>query len=106
MKEIYSTTGDTPTIKKLQSGDLLVEVANQNQESNVYKLKNVVFKYVSVLSHKTLNQFRSVNFEPDLQNIHDSEILENFKPQRQCHLSNYYSQRQQNFQYITYSFNF
>lgn len=81
MKATQSVVGETKSIKKLRSGDLLLEVSNDKQAENIMKCNLFGNIPVSVSAHSTLNTSRGVISERDLTYISEGEILENLREQ-------------------------
>lgn len=80
-KAIHGLIGEPKSIKKLRSGDLLIEVKNSKQAENITKCKFFANIPVSVSAHNFLNSSRGVISEQDLIFVPESEILENLKEQ-------------------------
>ncbi|GFV29865.1 putative RNA-directed DNA polymerase from transposon BS [Trichonephila clavipes] len=71
--------GDEPkSIKRLRSGDLLIETISDLQTMSFLLAKTFLNSPVNVSPHKTLNSCRGVISEPDLLSTPESEILEGF----------------------------
>lgn len=83
-KTVNSMVGNVKNIKKLRSGDLLIEVANSSQAKNIKKLSHFQNIPVSVSPHTTLNFSRGVISEFDLLHTSEEEIVENLKGQNVC----------------------
>jgi hypothetical protein len=79
-KTVQSVLGEVLSIKKLRSGDLLLEV-NEKQASILSKCTTLGSFSVSVSPHGSLNQSRGVISEPDLFNCTEAEILEHTNDQ-------------------------
>ena len=80
-KTFHSVLGDVPSIKKLKSGDLLVEVSSAKQSNILATCSEMGSFVVSVEKHPTLNTCRGVISEPDLLFSTKEEILENLESQ-------------------------
>lgn len=79
---IQALGGEPKTIEKLRSGELLVEVNNSKQATNLKKCTHFANIPVSVsLKHRTLNTSRGVISEPDLFHVSEDEIVKNLKEQ-------------------------
>jgi hypothetical protein len=83
-KSLQAKIGDAKSVKKLRSGELLVEVSTTKQAMILSTLKSLGNLAVVVSAHRTLNFSKGVISEPDLQYISESEILENLKDQLVC----------------------
>ena len=80
-KTFLSVLGNVHSIKKLKSGELMVEVSIAIQ-SNILSSCTVMGTFsVSVEKHKTLNTCRGVISEPDLLYCTREEVLEHFQSQ-------------------------
>ncbi|GFY34477.1 uncharacterized protein TNCV_2821631 [Trichonephila clavipes] len=81
---LYSgcTLGDEPkSIKRLRSGDLLIETISALQTKSFLLAKTFLNSPVTVSPHKSLNTCMGVISEPNLLNTPESEILEGFSDQ-------------------------
>ena len=78
-KTFHSFLGDTHGIRKLQSGDLMVEVFSAKQSSIISACIVIGSFSVSIQKHHTLNICRGVISEPDLLYSTKEEILEKSK---------------------------
>jgi hypothetical protein len=83
-KSIESTIGRVKSVKKLKSGDLLIQADSVSQTVTLLDCKTLGNLPVSVTPHSTLNFSRGVISEPDLRLIPENEILENLKSQQVC----------------------
>ncbi|GBO02677.1 hypothetical protein AVEN_54531-1 [Araneus ventricosus] len=54
-KAFSETLGEVPSIRKLRSGDLLVEVSNRKQSQQILKLKALATIPITVGAHATFN---------------------------------------------------
>ena len=68
-------------MRKLKSGDLLVEVSSANQSLILSKCSTTGSFSVSVEPHKTLNTCRGVMPVADFIHSTKEELLDNFKSQ-------------------------
>ncbi|GFU50694.1 uncharacterized protein TNCV_240821 [Trichonephila clavipes] len=73
--------GEPKSIKRLRSGDLLIETISDLQTKPFLLAKTFLNSPVNVSPHKTLNLCRGVISEPDLLSAPESEILEGFSDQ-------------------------
>ena len=83
-KAIQSVVGEANSIKKLRTGELLIEVQTNTQAKNMKKCTNLANIPVIISSHRTLNNFCGVISESDLQYV--SELLDNLKEQKVTHV--------------------
>ncbi|GFY31881.1 uncharacterized protein TNCV_2620181 [Trichonephila clavipes] len=80
-KAILGIGGEPKSIKRLRSGDLLIETISDLQTKSFLLAKTFLNSPVNVSPHKTLNSCRGVISEPDLLSTPESEILEGFSDQ-------------------------
>lgn len=92
-KSLHSIIGDVKGVKKLRSGDLLVEVTTANQALNLSKCTALAHIPVSVTAHNSLNFSRGVIYERDLLYTSEAEILENLRQQNICNVRRITSRR-------------
>ncbi|KAF8795601.1 hypothetical protein HNY73_000088 [Argiope bruennichi] len=74
-KYIQSTTGNVTSVKKLRSGDLLIESATPKQSEQLLSIKNFGDAPIEVSGHKTLNYTRGVISSMDLIMVSDEEFV-------------------------------
>ncbi|GFX28452.1 uncharacterized protein TNCV_1152611 [Trichonephila clavipes] len=70
--------GEPKSVKRLRSGDLLIETTSALQIKSFLLAKSFLNNPETVSLHKTLNSCRGVISEPDMLGTPDSEILEGF----------------------------
>ncbi|GFX62143.1 uncharacterized protein TNCV_2228691 [Trichonephila clavipes] len=80
-KAILGIGGEPKSIKRLRSGDLLIETISDLQTKSFLLAKTFLNSPVNVSPHKALNSCRGVISEPDLLSTPESEILEGFSDQ-------------------------
>ncbi|GFV53264.1 RNA-directed DNA polymerase from mobile element jockey [Trichonephila clavipes] len=80
-KTLIGIGGEPKSVKRLRSGDLLIETMSDLQTKSFLLAKTFFNSPVTVSPHKTLNSCRGVIFEPDLLSTPDAEILEGFSDQ-------------------------
>ena len=80
-KAIKGIAGDAKTVRKLRSGDILVEVDKKSYSCNLLKAEKFVDVPVSVTPHRTLNTKRGVIRCRDLANCDETEIVEELTDQ-------------------------
>ncbi|GFT43045.1 putative RNA-directed DNA polymerase from transposon BS [Trichonephila clavipes] len=73
--------GEPKSVKKLRSGDLLVETKSAAQSKSYLLAKTFLDFPLQVAPHRSLNFSRGVISEPDLLTTSESEILEGFSNQ-------------------------
>ncbi|GFW01637.1 uncharacterized protein TNCV_4085521 [Trichonephila clavipes] len=82
-RAIIGIGGEPKSIKRLRSGDLLIET-NSTIQSHFYiyiLAKSFLDSPVNIIPHKSLNTSRGVITEPDLLTTTEAEILEGFSDQ-------------------------
>ncbi|XP_055931845.1 uncharacterized protein LOC129962131 [Argiope bruennichi] len=82
-KLIQSTIGEVQNIKKLRSGDLLLQTS-EKQALLISKLTKLGDFPVQTALHKTLNFSRGVISEPDLIDLSDGDLVTEFSDQQVC----------------------
>ncbi|GIY76449.1 RNA-directed DNA polymerase from mobile element jockey [Caerostris darwini] len=80
-KGLKGILGTPKSVKKLRSGDLLIETSNALQSKSLLSAKLFLGQPIIVSPHKTLNTSRGVISEPDLLHCPDSDILEGLSEQ-------------------------
>ncbi|GFU46489.1 putative RNA-directed DNA polymerase from transposon BS [Trichonephila clavipes] len=83
-KAILGIGGEPKSIKRLRSGDLLIETISDLQTKSFLLAKTFLNSPVNVSPHKTLNSCRGVISEPDLLSTPESEILEDCSLAQKC----------------------
>ena len=80
-KVLHGIAGVPNSIKKLHSGDLLVEYTNRKQIANLLRTEKFFDLEVKVSLHSSLNTCKGVVHCPDLRGCSEQEILDNMKEQ-------------------------
>ncbi|GFV38560.1 uncharacterized protein TNCV_3224661 [Trichonephila clavipes] len=80
-KALIGIGGEPKSVKRLRSGDLLIETTSALQTKSFLLAKSFLNSPVTVFPHKSPNSCRGVISEPDLLGTSDSEILEGFSGQ-------------------------
>ncbi|GFS71696.1 uncharacterized protein TNCV_2995001 [Trichonephila clavipes] len=80
-KALIGIGGEPKSVKRLRSGDLLIQTTSALQTKSFLLAKSFLNSPVTVSPHKSLNSCRGVISEPDLLGTSDSEILEGFSDQ-------------------------
>ena len=80
-KGIEGVVGTPESIKRLRSGDLLIEVSRRTQAENLLKTKLFVDVPVQVTPHRSLNTSKGVIRCQDIKNCSDEEILDGLSSQ-------------------------
>ncbi|GFY21424.1 uncharacterized protein TNCV_1165721 [Trichonephila clavipes] len=75
-KALVGIGGEPKSVKRLRSGDLLIETNSTLQTKSFLLAKSFLDCPVSVVPHKSLNTCRGVISEPDLLTTTDAEILD------------------------------
>ena len=84
-KSMQSCIGEVKNIKKMRSGDILVEVADAKQSEKLQKLTKFAYHDVIISPHNSLNISRGVISEPDLLYSPEEEIVNNLENQNVSH---------------------
>ncbi|GBM29675.1 hypothetical protein AVEN_203586-1 [Araneus ventricosus] len=77
--------GEPKAVRKLKSGDFLIETFTSTQTKSFLLAKTLLDIPISVISHKILNSVRGVIFETELLTASDTDILEGFASQGVIH---------------------
>ncbi|GFW49997.1 uncharacterized protein TNCV_2315791 [Trichonephila clavipes] len=80
-KALIGIGGETKSVKRLRSGDMLIETTSALQTKNFLFAKYFLNSPVTVSPHKSLNSCRGVISEPYLLGTSDPENLEGFSDQ-------------------------
>ncbi|GFU05708.1 uncharacterized protein TNCV_1005021 [Trichonephila clavipes] len=80
-KALVGIGGEPKSVKRLRSGDLLIETNSALQTKSFLLAKSFLDCPVSIVPHKSLNSCRGVISEPDLLTTTDAEILDGFSDQ-------------------------
>lgn len=80
-KAISGVAGTVTSVKKLSSGDLLVNTSTEAQTKNLLKCKNLSHIPITAYPHPSLNNTKGVIYCPDLTDIPETEIEENLREQ-------------------------
>ena len=73
-KGLQGIGGSPKSVKKLRSGDLLIEITSLVQAKSFLCAKSIANIQISVTEHATLNSSRGVISEADLLNCSEDEI--------------------------------
>ncbi|GFW63648.1 uncharacterized protein TNCV_4329361 [Trichonephila clavipes] len=79
-KALRGISGDPKSVRKLRSGDLLVETVSAVQSKSFLSAKTFLDSSLTVTIHKSLNSCRGVISEVDLLCASEAEILEGLLP--------------------------
>ena len=74
-KGIEGLAGEPKSIKRLRSGDLLIEVDRGSHSTNLQKATELAGKPIKVSPHRTLNTSKGVIRTPELRNTTNEEII-------------------------------
>ncbi|GFS55689.1 putative RNA-directed DNA polymerase from transposon BS [Trichonephila clavipes] len=80
-KTLIGIGGEPKSVKRLRSGDLLIETLSALQTKSFLLAKTFLNSSVTISPHKTLNSCRGVISEPDLLTTPEAEMLEGFSNQ-------------------------
>ena len=87
-KALKAAAGDFKTVKRLQKGDILLEVSSAVQSRCIIELKNLAECPVQVTPHRTLNICKGVIRCRELLNCKKEEILAELKDQAVVDIDN------------------
>ncbi|XP_055924580.1 uncharacterized protein LOC129956673 [Argiope bruennichi] len=85
-KAISATVGEVSSIRKMRSGDLLVQVSTKKQSHQILKLKALATIPNSVQTHVALNYSKGVIICGELFNVPLEEILKELQGQGVTHV--------------------
>ncbi|GFT48346.1 uncharacterized protein TNCV_4708921 [Trichonephila clavipes] len=80
-KALIGIGGESKSVKRLRSWDLLIETNSALQTKSFLLSKHFLNSPVTINPHKTLNSCRGIISETDLLGTPDGEILEGFSGQ-------------------------
>ncbi|GFT51122.1 uncharacterized protein TNCV_4817231 [Trichonephila clavipes] len=80
-KALIGIGGEPNSVKRLRSGDLLIETNSALQTKSFLLAKSFLDSPITISPHKTLNSCRGVISESDLLITPDAEILDGFSDQ-------------------------
>ncbi|GFW12906.1 uncharacterized protein TNCV_3328391 [Trichonephila clavipes] len=80
-KALIGMGGELKSVKRLRSGDLLIETTSALQTKSFLLAKSFLNEPVSIILHKTLKSCCGVISEPDLLTTPEPEVLEGFSNQ-------------------------
>ncbi|KFM68084.1 hypothetical protein X975_11200, partial [Stegodyphus mimosarum] len=83
-KYIHSFIGEPRNIKRLRSGDLLIDTTSAIQSASLLKLTKLGQIDVTVSAHKTLNFSRGLISEIDLLSVSEEEFVSELANQNIC----------------------
>ncbi|GBN94607.1 hypothetical protein AVEN_28269-1 [Araneus ventricosus] len=75
-KTLLALVGDVKSIKKLNNGNLLIEVLNSKQAENLIKLEKIGNIQVKASPHHTLNHSKGVISESEFQRDLEEDLLD------------------------------
>lgn len=81
-RELSKILGPRYNVKKLPTGDLLVEVHAKFQSDALLSMKELATHKIHVTAHRTLNTRLGVVSDEDLIDVSEDEILEGFKEEQ------------------------
>ncbi|GFU85642.1 RNA-directed DNA polymerase from mobile element jockey [Trichonephila clavipes] len=80
-KALIGIGGEPKSVKRLRSGDLLIETNSAPQTKSFLLAKSFLDSPITISPHKTLNSCRGVISESDLLTTPDAKILDRFSDQ-------------------------
>ncbi|GFT70293.1 uncharacterized protein TNCV_2657701 [Trichonephila clavipes] len=75
-KALKEIGGEPKSVKRLRSGDLLVETSSSTQTESFRLAKTFLDSPMNISPQKSLNTFRGIISEPDLLTTSEAEILD------------------------------
>ncbi len=76
-KGLKGLAGELKTIKKIRSGDILVECHRKGQSDNLIRTKKLADCPIEVISHNSLNSSNGVVRSKELKGVSEEEMLQN-----------------------------
>ncbi|GBO21671.1 hypothetical protein AVEN_215019-1 [Araneus ventricosus] len=95
-KTVTNAVGEVTSIRKLRSGDLLVEVTSRKQSQQLLKLKALASIPISVSAHRTLNSSKGVITCGELLNESIDEICKELQSEGVTHVRRIFIRRDGN----------
>ncbi|XP_035219506.1 neogenin-like, partial [Stegodyphus dumicola] len=83
-KYIHSCIGEPKNIKRLRSGNLLMDTTSATQSASLLQITKLGNATVTVTGHKTLNYSRGVISEVDLLSVPEEEFVSELADQKVC----------------------
>ncbi|GFV50785.1 RNA-directed DNA polymerase from mobile element jockey [Trichonephila clavipes] len=80
-KALIGIGGEPKSVKRLRSGDLLIETSSALQTKSFLLAKSFLDSPLTISPHKSLNTSRGVLSEPDLLSTLEAKILDGFTDQ-------------------------
>nr|XP_015910660.2 uncharacterized protein LOC107441797 [Parasteatoda tepidariorum] len=80
-KALLSLLGEVASVKKLRSGDLLVQVSSEKQATTLSTCTNICSFSVNITPHRTLNTSRGVISQSEFINDTEENIVEELRDQ-------------------------
>ncbi|GFV45238.1 putative RNA-directed DNA polymerase from transposon X-element [Trichonephila clavipes] len=80
-KALIGIGGELRSVKRLRSGDLLIETSSALQMNSLLLSTSFLDSPLTIIPYKSLNTSRGVISEPDLLSTPEAEILEGFSDQ-------------------------
>ncbi|GBL95339.1 hypothetical protein AVEN_154757-1 [Araneus ventricosus] len=92
-KAVVGTLGEVTSVRKLCSGDLLIEVKSRKQAQQIIKLEPLATIPVTVSAHTSLNSSKGVITCGELFNVSIEEITDEFKGEGVTHVRRIFIRR-------------
>ncbi|GBN26725.1 hypothetical protein AVEN_56158-1 [Araneus ventricosus] len=92
-KAVDSTLGEVTSVRKLRSGDLLVEVKSRKQAQQIIKLKALATIAITVSAHTSLNSSKGVITCGELFNVSVEDITSELKGEGVTHVRRIFIRR-------------
>ncbi|GBO45180.1 hypothetical protein AVEN_56608-1 [Araneus ventricosus] len=92
-KAVVGTLGEVASVRKLRSGDLLIEVKSRKQAQQIIKLKALATIPVTVSAHSSLNSSKGVITCGELFNVSIEDITNELKGEGVTHVRRIFIRR-------------
>ncbi|GBN58409.1 hypothetical protein AVEN_95904-1 [Araneus ventricosus] len=92
-KAVVGTLGEVAYVRKLRSGDLLIEVKSRKQAQQIIKLKALATIPVTVSAHTSLNSSKGVITFGELFNVSIEDITNELKGEGVTHVRRIFIRR-------------
>ncbi|GBO15278.1 hypothetical protein AVEN_257170-1 [Araneus ventricosus] len=92
-KAVVGTLGEVASVRKLRSGDLLIEVKSRKQAQQIIKLKALATIPITVSAHTSLNSSKGVITCGELFNVSIEDITNELKGEGVTHVRRIFIRR-------------
>ncbi len=80
-KVLQGVAGVPKTLKRLRSGDLLIELEKKSHAENLLKCTHFLDTPVTVQPHNTLNSCKGIVRSPEFAHVSEQEVIDHLEPQ-------------------------